>query len=116
MKNKRANINMVIFKYLFMSIFAFILVGCNEDNGPPTQKSDSVVITALQIISKTDRIPLGLDLQLTANAEMSNGKIIDATSHPSITWRSSDTQVMTVDDKGRVTGVNVGNAIITASG
>lgn len=107
---------MVIFKYLLMSILAFILVGCNKEDEPPIQQSDSVVITTLQIISKTDRIPLGLDLQLTANAEMSNGKIVDVTSHPSITWRSSDTQVMTVDDKGQVTGVNVGNAIITVSG
>ncbi|MGL5101931.1 MAG: Ig-like domain-containing protein [Plesiomonas sp.] len=107
---------MVNFKYLFIGAIALILGGCGgEDRGAPLQ-SDAVVITALQITPKTGRIPVGLEMQLAAFAQMSNDQVIDVTTNPTVTWRSSDAQVMTVDNKGLVTAINVGHAIITASG
>ncbi|MGL6117777.1 hypothetical protein, partial [Plesiomonas sp.] len=63
---------MVNFKYLFIGAIALILGGCGgEDRGAPLQ-SDAVVITALQITPKTGRIPVGLEMQLAAFAQMSN--------------------------------------------
>ena len=47
---------------------------------------------------------------------MSDGTVIDVTANPSVSWSSSDTSIATVDNKGLVIGVNVGAAIMKASG
>ncbi|MGL5800752.1 MAG: Ig-like domain-containing protein, partial [Plesiomonas sp.] len=107
---------MVKLKYLFMGIFALILGGCGgEDSGAPSQ-SNEVVITELQVTPQNSYIPVGLELQLVAQALMSNGKVFDVTANPAVTWRSSAPDTVLVDNKGLVKGVSVGNAIITASG
>ncbi|MGL5008022.1 MAG: Ig-like domain-containing protein [Plesiomonas sp.] len=103
-------------KYLLMSAFMLMLGGCGgEDNGAPSQP-DLVVITELQVTPQNAHIPVGLELQLVAQALMSNGDVVEVTTHPAITWRSSDSGIASVDDKGLVKGVNIGNTTITASG
>lgn len=61
-----------------------------------------------------------ISLQSSVTIARGNEKQLTATTNPSpssskISWKSSDTDVATVDQNGNVTGVNIGSAIITAT-
>jgi Bacterial Ig-like domain (group 2)/Divergent InlB B-repeat domain len=58
-------------------------------------------------------VSIGGTQQFTATAYYSNGTSEEATNQ--VTWESSDKSVVTIDNTGLATGVDVGNAQITAS-
>ncbi|MBL0655174.1 Ig-like domain-containing protein [Aeromonas caviae] len=78
------------------------------------------VVTQVQITPAVSSLPVGLSEQLTGEALLSNGQVLDVTADDVVSWRSSDPAVATVSnsgaDKGRVTGVSAGTVTITASG
>ncbi|WP_439838006.1 Ig-like domain-containing protein [Aeromonas caviae] len=78
------------------------------------------VVTRVQITPAVSSLPVGLSEQLTGEALLSDGQVLDVTADDVVSWRSSDSAVATVSnsgaDKGRVTGVSVGTVTITASG
>ncbi len=55
---------------------------------------------------------IGQTLQLTATVRDQNGNTLSGTS---VTWRSSNTEVATVNDSGLVTAARTGSATITAA-
>ncbi|MDX7838880.1 Ig-like domain-containing protein [Aeromonas caviae] len=78
------------------------------------------VVTRVQITPAVSSLPVGLSEQLTGEALLSDGQVLDVTADDVVSWRSSDSAVATVSnsgaDKGRVTGVSAGTVTITASG
>ncbi|WP_268749184.1 Ig-like domain-containing protein, partial [Aeromonas caviae] len=78
------------------------------------------VVTRVQITPAVSSLPVGLSEQLTGEALLSDGQVLDVTADDVVSWRSSDPAVATVSssgaDKGRVTGVSAGTVTITASG
>ncbi len=63
-------------------------------------------VTGVGISSETLTVYRGSSKTLTA-------KVSPATANQSVTWSSSDTDVATVDSKGKVTAKNKGEAVIT---
>ncbi|WP_338890406.1 Ig-like domain-containing protein [Aeromonas rivipollensis] len=80
----------------------------------------NAVVTRVQITPAVSSLPVGLSEQLTGEALLSNGQVLDVTADDVVSWRSSDPAVATISnnspDKGRVTGVSAGTVTITASG
>ncbi|WP_173399889.1 Ig-like domain-containing protein, partial [Vibrio jasicida] len=61
-------------------------------------------------------ISVGLHKQYEAKAIMSDGSIEDVTTHPALSWSSSDAAIATIDMvTGSATGVTFGEVTITAS-
>ncbi len=64
-------------------------------------------------------LPVGLDQQYSAFAEMSDGQILDVTTSPSLTWSTTDSTLATVnntDSKGLVEALKEGKLSVTAEG
>lgn len=70
-------------------------------------------LTAVQMDPVSASIADGTDQQFVLTAIFNNGSTHDVT--PNATWESSNTAVATVGGSGRATGVDPGEAIITAS-
>jgi len=78
------------------------------------------VLTALQVTPVTESVPTGLTKQFTAIAILSDGRTLDVTNDPAISWNSTPSTVATIssnqaEDNGIITGVAPGTAMITAS-
>ncbi|MBR0152231.1 MAG: Ig-like domain-containing protein, partial [Lachnospiraceae bacterium] len=70
---------------------------------------DPVAATGIQLDKSAVTVAVGKTLKLTATVEPS-----DATNK-NVTWSSDDTAVATVDGSGKVKGVSVGTATVTAT-
>ncbi|MEI4964813.1 Ig-like domain-containing protein [Aeromonas caviae] len=101
------------------------ITASGEANDQPFSATAEVTIThavvaQLQITPAVSSLPVGLSEQLTGEAILSDGQVLDVTTDDVVSWRSSDPAVATVSnsgaDKGRVTGVSAGTVTITASG
>lgn len=102
--------------------FSFLLLGCNNSNKsePPMVIFPDITIVGLQITPAVSSLPVGLSEQLTGEAILSDGQVLDVTADDAVSWRSSNPGVATISssgpDKGMVTGVSTGTVTITASG
>ncbi|MBL0542744.1 Ig-like domain-containing protein, partial [Aeromonas caviae] len=94
-------------------------------NGQPFSATAEVtithaVVTQLQITPAVSSLPVGLSEQLTGEAILSDGQVLDVTTDDVVSWHSSNPAVATISssgaDKGRVTGVSPGTVTITVSG
>lgn len=99
--------------FLAMTFALLMLSGCNEKKNEPASPdtpSSDVRVRAITL-SKTSYVftAKGQTLQLEATVIPA-----DATN-PKVTWKSSNTAVMTVSDNGLVTCSDFGDAIITAT-
>lgn len=74
-----------------------------------TVTAKTIAITEV-ILDKTATVEEGATVQLTATV-----KPDDATEDKTVTWKSSDETIATVDSTGKVTGVKAGKATITAT-
>ena len=70
---------------------------------------EQVAVTGVSVTPKTATVEARKTVDLTAAVSPANA------SNKTVTWRSSDTSVATVDANGRVRGVSEGTAVITAS-
>lgn len=68
-----------------------------------------VSVTGVTVAPTSNTIEVGDSRQLVAVVSPVNA------SNKDVTWTSSDTDVVTVDDEGRITGVSVGSATITVT-
>ncbi|MGL5526028.1 MAG: Ig-like domain-containing protein [Aeromonas veronii] len=108
--------NFINLRLLLISVFVLILNACGgEESGAPAQ-ADIIVINSLQINQQNNLLPVGLEIQLTAQANMSDGDVLDVTTNPNVAWKSSNTAIAAVNTTGLVTGLTKGSVIITASG
>ncbi|TOI47677.1 hypothetical protein CGI59_24025, partial [Vibrio parahaemolyticus] len=95
-----------------------LLVGCNNgDDGLldiPSGWSHNAA--SLVVTPKNASVPAGLTQQMHADAVLDNSTIIDVTQNETLTWRSSNPSIATIDANGLVTGVVAGSVTITAEG
>lgn len=73
-----------------------------------TVTADVVPVTGIKLNMETADLEVGKTLQLQAILEPEN------TTERNVSWKSSNTEVATVSENGLVTGVNAGEATITA--
>lgn len=59
--------------------------------------------------------PTTLSLAVDGNSTITATVAPDDATNPTVTWSSSDNEVATVDDDGKVVGVKAGEATITAT-
>ena len=81
-------------------------VSCDDKKCSVTGKVGKQTVTKLEITNKENKLYIAKTLQL--NYE------IESTEETSVTWKSSDPSIATVDKNGLVTGVSEGNVTITA--
>jgi uncharacterized protein YjdB len=78
----------------------------------------SAALTSITILPADESTPLGIDLELTASCNFSDGTTEDCTNDPELSWTSSNTGIATVGssgiNNGLVKGVATGSTTITA--
>lgn len=101
-----------------LSLFSLFLVGCNNGDSGLVDASNGLDEQAVKftVTPKSAQVPIGLTQQMRADAELSNGQVIDVTDHSAVTWSSNDESKAVVDNQGVVSGVNEGSVTITAVG
>ncbi|MGL6295892.1 MAG: Ig-like domain-containing protein, partial [Plesiomonas sp.] len=80
----------------------------------------NAIVTALQVTPTTESVPAGLTKPFTAIATLSDGRTLDVTNDPTISWNSTPSSIATIssnqpEHNGIITGVAPGTAMITAS-
>ena len=105
-------------KYVFFFLASLTLTACNNgDDGLLGSPGLGGAIVGLQVTPAKASIPVGLHQQYEATAIMSDGSTEDVTTHPALSWSSSDTAIATIDiATGLAVGVMPGEVTITASG
>ena len=100
---------------LALSLFAWIVVGCGTEEPiptptpDPTPKPTTVPVTGVSLDKTVLSLVEGASEALTATVSPENA------SNKSISWKSSATDVATVDDSGKVTAVKEGSATVTVT-
>lgn len=94
---------------LLLSLASALSSGCSSDGGGPTT-IDQVIITAVDG-SVTPSVRRGQTVQLQAQA-MSGGKQV---ANVQFNWTSQSPSIASVDNTGRVSGLEYGTARITAT-
>lgn len=90
---------MKLFKKLFVVILAFAAVGCAK-----SASSDPVRVSGVELNFNTYTLALNDKFQLEATVNPS-----DATNK-NVTWRSSNTNIVSISDTGLVSAVGIGTA------
>ena len=80
-----------------------------NDKGKPIVNGNSILVTGIELNQTTLSLRVGRTAQLKATVTPENA------TDKTVTWKSSDTSVATVDENGIVTAEGRGNATITAS-
>lgn len=83
-----------------------LVLACGDSSSPPAP------VASLAIAPLTDTVMVDESIQLAATLRDANDNIL---SGRVVTWSSSDPQVASVSNTGRVTGVDDGQATITAT-
>ncbi len=89
---------------LFASILVLGFVGCDSAVDPP-----SVKVSAISVVPKALTLTVGETGTITAKVEPENA------ANKDVTWSSSDEDVATVDENGKVTAIGAGQATITVT-
>src|SRR6266705_4581398 len=102
--------NGIEYPSLVLAVIAAILTvaGCNGQ-GSPSPKT----LTSLQITPTNQAIAVGSSQQLKAAGTFSDGSTADLTA--SVTWKSSDAGLATIDGAGLAKAVAVGRPQVTAT-
>lgn len=86
--------------------------GGSSPTSPGNANTNSTVIASVSIGGNTTSVVVGASATLDASARNASGSTVPAT----FSWTSSNTSVLTVGSSaGVITGVSVGNAIVTAT-
>jgi hypothetical protein len=92
----------------------FLLSGCNTGSADKVSETGEIVtLDSLSVTPEDQDIASGETLQFGAEGTYSDDTTKDLTS--SVVWESSDTDVVTINNKGLVTAVAEGTATITAT-
>ena len=100
---------------LALSLFAGLIAGCGTEEPTPTPTPDptpkptTVAVTGVSLNKTALSLVEGTSETLTATVSPENA------SNKSVSWKSSATDVATVDDSGKVTAVKAGSATVTVS-
>ncbi|MFV8433676.1 Ig-like domain-containing protein [Vibrio owensii] len=97
------------------TITASILVDGETFSADATLEVTDAVINSVVVTPASKTTPVGLTRQFVATAYFSDGSSLDVTNEDTVSWRSSDSQFVTVNANGVAKGESVGSATITAS-
>jgi uncharacterized protein YjdB len=102
--------------WVFAAIVAILIcgvvfIGCGDGNETASVTADYGVVTGVTLDRSTLGMGIGDTEQLTATVAPSSVSATDKT----VTWKSTNKAVATVDDEGNVTAVDVGTAKITVT-
>ena len=95
--------------------FALVFGGCSnsssssDDGNGGGQTGGDVAVTGVKLASATQTVKIGETVQLKATVEPGDA------ANKSVTWKSSDAAIATVDKDGNVKGVAAGSADITVT-
>ena len=95
--------------------FALVFGGCSnsssssDDGNGGGQTGGDAAVTGVKLASATQTVKIGETVQLKATVEPSDA------ANKSVTWKSSDAAIATVDKDGNVKGVAAGSADITVT-
>lgn len=92
---------------LALSCFAGIIAGCAKVEPQPT--STTVHVTSVSLNKATISLVEGSSETLTATVSPENA------GNKSVSWKSSATDIATVDNNGKVTAVKAGSATVTVT-
>src|SRR5262245_19986134 len=90
--------------------FCICLCGCG---GRSTHQPPTKMIVEIDVAPTTAVIQVGSTLQLQAQAKFSDGTTSDVTS--SVSWKSSDASLATVNSTGLVAAIALGRPAVTAT-
>jgi photosystem II stability/assembly factor-like uncharacterized protein len=90
---------------------AAMLAGCSGNN--PSEPSPTPVYSTILISTPADTILIGITVTYSTVVIDTAGNPVPS---PQLHWESSNEEIATVDNSGRVTGVSEGTSTITASG
>lgn len=93
------------------ALFACVFAGCGsvEPTPTPTPTPATVAVTGVKVNKTALTLEEGNSETLTATVSPDNA------SNKSVTWKSSATDIATVDGSGKVTAVKAGSATITVT-
>lgn len=94
----------IMLTVLFASILVLGFVGCDSAVDPP-----SVKVSAINVDKTAITLAVGATETITATVEPENA------ANKDVTWSSSDEDVATVDENGKVTAIGAGQVIITVT-
>lgn len=102
-----AVILMLAMMFSLVSVNALAVKKASEETKAEFSQNSKSSGHALVITSESLTVAQRRTIQMTAS-------VTNVDKQPQITWTSSDTDIATVDSTGKVKGVSVGNAVITA--
>ncbi len=92
----------------------FLLSGCNTGStDKASETGETVTLDSLSVTPEDQDIAPGETLQFSAEGSYSDDTTKDLTS--SVVWESTDTDVVTINNKGLATAVAQGTATVTAT-
>ena len=104
----------LIFKYIYVCLaVALVFAGCKkdkDDNGNPEIVTPTIKIEGFSLANTSSSVTLNEGDVLKINYE-----VTPAVLDTAVTWASSDVNVATVSNSGRITAIKHGNATITGS-
>ena len=91
--------------YKIPVLLALALAACTPGNKADT----SVAVTGVSVSPSSAELKVGQTLQLTANV------LPDNASNKSVSWASSDAAIASVDQRGKLSALKEGSAVITVT-
>lgn len=93
---------------------AVSVASCGGGDSPSSPPTGAGVLSALAVTTVDSPIEIGQGTQANVEGRDSQGGTV-ALGSRTITWTSSNTSIVTVDNAGRVAGVGVGQVTLNAS-
>ena len=103
----KRTVYLIMSSILALSCFAGIIAGCAKVEPQPT--STTVHVTSVSLNKATISLVEGSSETLTATVSPENA------GNKSVSWKSSATDIATVDNNGKVTAVKAGSATVTVT-
>ncbi|MDR0503117.1 MAG: N-acetylmuramoyl-L-alanine amidase [Treponema sp.] len=115
--------NHLIFICFFCLLVVFCITAAKNDKKASAQKiseteyeAGNAVCACIEIINKTETLDLLREYTLLAKVTQENPLHAAEFSADAVVWTSSNPEIITVDDNGKITAKKPGKAVITASG
>ena len=111
LSDMKRDVPYIISSFLALVLFSGLIIGCGteEPEPTPTPTPTTVAVSGVTLNKTTLSLVEGSSETLTATVNPENA------SNKSVSWKSSATDIATVDDSGKVTAVKAGSATVTVT-
>jgi hypothetical protein len=102
----------MLLKIIPLILMIFLLNGCDSHGAFSSEQSATLYISPNVIA-----IPIGTEQKYEAYLKYTDGRKIDVSADPRLSWSAKDAQIISIDkEKGVAKGLSIGNTVITAFG